>query len=121
MHVMAQRTTAPETPDALFHQHVKAQRQKAGFTLERVLTELHRLYPGYAPKLTTLSRLETTTTEERADDLVLLMLARLYRCKIGDLSPARADPECLSDLLSWASRWIAISPGQLRLSAFAAA
>lgn len=96
----------------------RAARNRAGLSLEKARDRLRDTIPArYVPSIKTLHRIELgEVPEEKVDGLLICGLARVYGCKISDLSPMVAQEyERLGDLLASSSPWIPILPGQLAL------
>lgn len=92
-------------PDAEFHKRLNTARTEAGLTQADVVYELRQLMPkpmwiGQS----TLHRLETKTSEQKADPFLINVLATIYRRNTSDLSQVAADSlQTLRDLLEHAS------------------
>lgn len=102
-----------ETPT--FGERLRQQRETAGYSLADVTYELRsRLPKAMWCSLETIRRMENGRSETKANPVVVMALADLYGCKVGDLSTVVGDEtERLRDLLIRSSRWISESPGQV--------
>lgn len=112
------RMTTRTSPTTAHGQRLRDHREAAGLTIAEAYADLRAMLPKrYQPSITTLQRMETETPEEKWDGMVIFGLSKLYRCRIGDLSPMVADEyDEVGDLLASCSPWITTRiPGQLAL------
>lgn len=116
MHYVVSMTT-PTTANP-HGQRLRDFRIAAGLTLDEAWADLRHLLPKRsAPSKSTLQRMEAGAAEAKWDGIVVMGLAKLYRCRISDLSPmVAAEFDEVSELLSSSSPWIT-TPGQLSLLA----
>lgn len=85
-------------------------REKAGLSLTDARDLLRDTIPHrYVPSVKTLARIETDeVAEDKVTGIVIYGLARVYGCRVSELSTAVADElESVSDLLLRSSRCIA--------------
>lgn len=113
-----QGMTTTATPHG---QRLRDRRTSVGLTLDEAWADLRQMLPQrYRPSKSTIQRMETHDPEEKWDGIVIIAMAKLYRCRVSDLSPLIADElEEVSDLVTSSSPWIQV-PGQESLFATAA-
>lgn len=100
---------------------LRDRRLAANLTIDEAWAELRAIIPKrYLPSPSKLQRMETETPEEKWDGIVIVGLARVFGCRISDLSKLVAkEHEMVGDLLASASPWITTRQceGQLELVA----
>lgn len=96
---------------------LRDRRLAAGLTIDEAWADLRATLPRRdVPSPSKLQRMETEVPEEKWNAMVIYGLARIYRCRIGDLSPlVAAEFEEVSDLVASSLPWIPMCPGQLVL------
>jgi transcriptional regulator with XRE-family HTH domain len=93
-----------------YGQRCREAREKAGYSLAEARDLLRDTIPHrYVPSVKTLARIETgETPEHKVDGIVIYGLAKVYGCKVSELSKVVADElERVSDLLMRSTRCIA--------------
>lgn len=97
---------------------IREARERAGLSLEKARDRLFRTIPDrYVPSSKTLHRIERgEVAEEKVDGLLIYGLAKVYGCRISDLSSLVAEEvNTLSDLLDSSLPWIPMCAGQMVL------
>lgn len=103
---------------------VRERREAAGLSISEMRDALRDRVPDrYVPSISTLSRWETgQVNDKRVDGIVIVGLARVFGCRVSELSPEVASElDRTSDLLASCSPWNPIPAEQLDLFAAAAA
>lgn len=114
-------TTDPTTEQ--YGAKVRAARERAGLSLSGARDRLRDSIPHrYVPSIKTLQRIEKgEIPEAKVDGIVIYGLAKLYGCRISELSALVAEEyDSVGDLLASSSPWITTCVGQLDLLSTAA-